>query len=235
MEKLEMTDVQETIQASIEALLKLGINFRLHRYLFDRHSTEWRNLEAELHVGYPVQSLGIIATPTNIQKHHFLHDEEPVAPEDIVHMVGDPIFNAAMAAYAFTIIEVCGDKVATCVKQTKTKQKAWHTEIKQNYELDIRDAENQKAKFAKPFDGDANLVTAKSVVRLARMKAARNEFAHQGDVNVDFDQFLEDALAVLCQVYFLCLPCETQLKIYPWEILADKWEDDNFDYIDEPD
>lgn len=230
-----MSDVRKTIQTSIETLLHLGVNFRLHRYLIDRHAAEWRNLSAELHVDYPVRSLGIIATPTNIKKYHFLHDEELVAPEEIVDMVGDRIYDAAMAAYAFTIVELCGDDVASCVKPTSTKQRAWHTEIKQNGKLSISDAQNQKAKFAKPFDGNVNLVTATSVVRLARMKAARNEFAHQGDTMVDFSQFLEDALAVLCQIYFLCLPGETQLKIYPWEIVIDKWEDENFEYIEEPD
>ncbi|SMP36373.1 hypothetical protein [Shimia sagamensis] len=230
-----MTDVHKTIQTSIEKLLNLGVNFRLHQYLFNRHATEWRDLSAELHVGYPVSSLGIIATPTNIKGDHFLHDEELVAPEDIVYMVGDPIYDAAMAAYAFTIVELCGDEVAICIKSTATKQRAWHTEIKQNDRLSISDAENQKAKFAKPFDGDVNLVTATSVVRLARMKAARNEFAHQGDTTVDFNKFLEDALAVLCQIYFLCLPEETQLKIHPWEVCFDKWKDGNFEYIEEPD
>lgn len=229
-----MMDVHEIVRPSIESLLNLGVNFRLHRYLFDRHAAEWRGLSAELHIDYPVKSLGIIATPTNIEKDHFLHDCEMVAPEDIVHMVGDRVYDAAMAAYAFTIVEMCGDEVAALVKQTHAKQRAWHTDIKQNDKLSINEALSQTAKFAKPFDGDFNLVTAKSVIRLARMKAARNEFAHRGDTMVDFSQFLEDALAVLCQIYFLCLPRETQLKIYPWEILIDKWEDGNFEYAEEP-
>jgi len=232
---LTMTDVHEIIRPSIEKLLNLGVNFRLHRYLFDRHAAEWRDLSAELHIDYPVRSLGIIATPTNIGKYHFLHDDEMVAPEDIVHMVGDQVYNAAMAAYAFTIVEMCGDEVAKLVKHTPANQRAWHTEIKQNDTLSISDARSQRAKFAKPFDGDVSLVTATSVVRLARMKAARNEFAHQGNTMVDFSQFLEDALAVLCQIYFLCLPRETQLKIYPWEVLIDKWKNGNFEYAEEPD
>ncbi len=230
-----MADVHKIIQPSIERLLELGVNFRLHRYLFERHAAEWRNLSAELHSDYPVRSLGIIATPTNIEKYHFLHDEEMVAPEDIVYMVGDQIYDAAMAAYAFTIVEMCGDEVAAFIKRTPTKQRAWHTEIRQNEKLSISEALSQKAKFAKPFDGDVNLVTATSVIRLARMKAARNEFAHQGDTMVDFSQFLEDALAVLSQIYFLCLPRETHLKIYPWEVLIEKWEDGNFEYTEEPD
>lgn len=150
-------------------------------------------------------------------------------------MVGDRVYDAAMAAYVFTIVEMCGDEVAALVKQTPTKQRAWHTEIKQNEKLSVTEALSQTAKFAKPFDGDVNLVTATSVIRLARMKAARNEFAHQGNTMVDFSQFLEDALAVLSQIYFLCLPQETHLKIYPWEVLSDKWEGGNFEHTEEPD
>ncbi|AKI02272.1 hypothetical protein IMCC20628_03586 [Hoeflea sp. IMCC20628] len=230
-----MSDVPQIIRSSIESLLELGVNFRLHRHLFDRHGAEFRNLLAELHINYPVHSLGIIATPTNIEKYHFLHDQEMVAPEQIVHMVGDPIYDAAMAAYAFTIVEMCGDEVAARVKPKATKQRAWHTGIRQKEELPLGEAISQRAKFAKPFDGDVNLVNATSVIRLARMKAARNEFAHQGNPTLGFGQFLEDALAVLSQIYFLCLPEETHLKIYPWEVLIDKWEDGNFEHTEEPD
>lgn len=228
-----MSDVYQIIRPSIERLLELGVNFRLHRHLFDGHAAEWRNLSEELHMGYPVRSLGIIATPTNIVKYHFLHDQEMVAPEEIVHLVGDKIYDTAMAAYAFTIVEMCGDEVAAIVKQAPAR--AWHTDISQNKELSVSDAFSQREKFAKPFDGDVNLVTATSVTRLARMKAARNEFAHRGDTEVDFGEFLEDALAVLSQIYFLCLPGETHLKVYPWEALSDKWKDGHFEHTEEPD
>lgn len=90
---LKMTDVHKIIQQSIERLLKLGVNFRLHRYLFNRHAAEWRNLSTKLHNDYTI---------------------------------------------------------------------------------------------------------------------------------VDSSQFLEDALAILSQIYFLCLPRETHLRIYPWDPLIEK-------------
>jgi hypothetical protein len=230
-----MNDVKKIIRSSIEKLLELGVNFRLHRYLFDRHAADWRDLSVELHVNYPVRSLGIIATPMNIEKYHFLHGDEPVSPDEIVGMVGDPVYDAAMASYAFTIVEMCGDEVAALVKQMPPKQRAWHTDIKQNKNLSACDADKQRAKFVKPFDGNIERLTATSVIRLARMKAVRNEFAHQGNPMVDFNQFLEDALAVLSQIYFLCVPGETHLKVYPWDDLTDKWEEGNFEHTQEPD
>ena len=219
-----MTEVQKTIWSSIKGLLELGVNFRLHRYLFDKHSAEWRNLSAPLHADYPVKSLSIIATRTNIEGSHFLQKEELVAPEDIVCGVVDPVYDAAMAAYAFTMVELCGDEVAALVRQAPMKQRAWHTENKQNENLSVKDALSQATKFAQPFDGDVNSLTAMSVIRLARMKAACNQFAHDGVTATDCNQFLEDALAVLVQIYYLCLPRETHLQIYPWQVLNDKWE-----------
>ncbi|MGX7872607.1 hypothetical protein ACVDG5_006920 [Mesorhizobium sp. ORM6] len=232
---MDNSDVAKIIRSAIKQLLELGVNYRLHQYLFKRHSRDWRDLTQELHVEYPVKAIGIIANPKNIEKYHFVHGEEDVLPDDIVHMVGDNLYDAALASYAFTILEICGDDVISALDPAaKEERKAWHLAISQNEDMSEGEAKGLQIRFAKLFAADPAAVLPKSIIRLARMKAARNEFAHQGNSSVDFEQFLEDALAVLCQIFFICFPDKKVLKVYPWEVLYEKWEKGNYEYMVNP-
>jgi len=216
-------ETKSLVREALKQLAILGVNHRLHRYVLDKGNDNWRDLVAELHAQYPVRGIGVRATRDNIISSDFFVGDELVAPEDVVHLLSGSLFDAAMASYAFTILEIAGDDLAQLRKPETDEGKAWHLAIKQSREMTHGEALGLKIRFAKIFDFVPDEVPTNVIVRLARIKAQRNEFAHQGALYVDFPRFLIDAMAILCHLFFLCHDDEEKLMIYPFETDHPRW------------
>ncbi|TBA91092.1 hypothetical protein [Rhizobium ruizarguesonis] len=225
---------KKVVRDAIAKLLTLGVNYRLHRYLIDRSQDDWRSLVSDLHVRYDVKGIGIIASRTNITSGYFLHKDELILPDDIIYMLGEQLFDASMASYAFTILEIAGDELVREINHSHEEGKAWHLGVKQNHELSEGEAQGLKIRFAKIFGVDRNIVPTEVIIRLARVKAKRNEFAHQGKQRVDFPNFLEDTLAILCHLFFMCNDDEQTLSVFPFSAYNSKWDVGNLEGLEEP-
>ncbi|CAN7371734.1 MULTISPECIES: hypothetical protein [Rhizobium] len=220
-------ETKRIIREALKQLAILGVNHRLHRYVLDKARDGWRDLEAELHAQYPVRGIGIRASRNNIKGDYFFFGHELLAPEEVTHLLSDTLFDAAMASYAFTILEIAGDDLVQFKKPESNDGKAWHLGITQEHKMTEGTAGGLKIRFAKIFDFVPDEVSPDVIIRLARIKAQRNEFAHQGRIHVDFQTFLADAMAILCHLFFLCHDDEEKLLLYPFETDHPRWGPDS--------
>jgi hypothetical protein len=215
------------MRLALKNLLELGVKYRLHKYIIGLRHRDWRGLELELHSdNYPVKGIGIIATRDQFD----IHESEDVSPEDISTYTNTIPFDAAMAAYAFTILESCGDEVVSIVIPAFSKDRsAWHRLIPAHVQslptgaLAISDALAISEKFSEPFGLLPNRNYVPAVEKMAALKMARNKFAHRGD-DVEFEGFYRNILFVAVRVYFANLPAEQELKLFPFAPLDPKWK-----------
>ena len=211
--------VMGIMRPTLMSLLELGVKFRLHKYILDQKQLDWRALESELGWRSPVKGIGVVATREEFE----IHDEEDVGAEEIVPFANQIPLDTAMASYAFTILEASGDEVVSVVNPSFAKDRsAWHRLIPADPERLDDDPLTVSEKFAEPFGLPPHRGYAQAVLKMARLKQARNDFAHRGN-EVYFDEFYRDVLYVAVQLYFANLHGEKQLKMFPFSIMDDKW------------
>lgn len=211
--------VMAIMRPTLENLLELGVKFRLHKYILDQKQLDWRALEFELGWNSPVKGIGIIATREEFE----IHDQEVVSADEIVPFANQIPFDAAMGSYAFTMLESSGDEVVALVNPLFSKDRsAWHRLIPADPDRIEEDPLKASERFAEPFGLPPHRGYAETVLKMAALKQARNDFAHRG-AGVQFDEFYKDILYVAVQVYFANLHGEKKLKMFPFSILDDKW------------
>ena len=77
--------------------------------------------------------------------------------------------------------------------------------------------------FGKHFKVQANDVPILAARRMVELKRVRNAFAHNGEEDIGFTRFLEDALAVVSHIAFLTTD-ENRISVYPWEDYMETFE-----------
>ncbi|MCP1752040.1 hypothetical protein [Bradyrhizobium elkanii] len=212
--------VLAVMRPALMSLLELGVKHRLHRYILDQAQRDWRELESELHAGnHPIKGIGIIATREIIE----IHDQENVGSEEISPLANQIPFDAAMAAYAFTILETCGDDVVSIVNPAYEKRRlAWHREIPTGPQRLPADPLEISEAFAAPFGLPPHRGYVSAVRTMSMLKETRNAFAHRGS-DMSFNQFYEGVLRVAVSVYFANLHSEKELRMFPFSDLMNKW------------
>lgn len=226
-----MSEIRDATTTAVDTLLRLKMTHDLVEYVIDEKRDKWRDLVSELHVNYPIKAAGIVASPGTLgsddvdaDEGGFMYWRIDVAPDDIVSEIGEHPFDAASAAYAFSIVEVFGNEVANIRHPERVRAKgSWHETIK--YDLTFGDGEKGKAAmgaFARVFGGDFLNVKPASIMRLMRLKEARNDFVHRRQTDINFDAFLAYCVAIVCQIYFLCEPDGETLKQVPWSTYGDR-------------
>lgn len=236
MSRIELSDeehklVMNSIKDAIDSLLMVHVTYALTDRQIKSSEENWREMEMELHAAqYPVRALGLSATKKNLnivnaKDGGYLHFEQLVAPEEIVEQLGAFPLEAATASYAFSIMEVCGDEIATLLNPAyMNKSRSWHSNVSGEFaKLNSQAIEANKKRFAEPFRADASNVSTTSIQRLLDMKVARNDFIHRGTNNITLHLFLAYCIGVLCEIHFLCLPEHPQLIAFPWSSIDPKW------------
>jgi hypothetical protein len=97
------------------------------------------------------------------------------------------------------------------------RNKSWHESVKGF--ADLRDGvqvTGARAAFGKHLNVTADDVPELAARRMVELKRARNAFAHDADNAMQFDGFLERALAVVCHIAFLTTDLN-RISVYPWE------------------
>lgn len=228
-----MSEVRNATTCAIDTLLRLKMAHDLVEYVVDEKREKWRDLVSELHVNYPIKATGVVAsletldsTDVDAEDGGFMRWRVDVTPDDIVSELGEHPFDAASAAYAFSIVEVFGNEVANLRNPEGVRAKgSWHETIK--YDIEAADREKGIAAmraFARVFGGDFLCVKPASIVRLMALKAARNDYIHRRQTNIDFDAFIAFCVAIVCQIYFLCEPDGEALRHVPWSTYDDIWQ-----------
>jgi len=228
-------EVRRLADSAIDRLLSLRLTHDLLLHRIDEGLSKWRDLQQQLHAEqYPIKGAGVIATLENLgatvianEDGGFLHDEEDVAPEDIVDNLGTYPLAAASSAYAFSVMEEFGNEVARLVHPNQKTYTTWSWHKSVELSLDnFTKATMAKAlcAFAAPFGADPVRVQSASALRLVAVRTARNDYVHRRDTDIDFHTFCAFCLAVVCQIFFLAVPSATELKRFPWyHFDEEKW------------
>jgi hypothetical protein len=215
--------VLAVLRPALTNLLELGVKYRLHKRIIEEKQRDWRELEAELSYDkhHPVQGFGIIATRDVIE----IHEEEGIGADELSPLANQIPFDAALACYAFTILEACGDEVVEIVNPSFARERtAWHRRIPADLQKLPVDPIEASELFAEPFGLPPHRGYVPAIKILAELKRARNEFAHRGEGYVVFEDFHRGVLIVATHVYFANLHSEKQLKLYPFTIYDEqKW------------
>ncbi|HME27197.1 MAG TPA: hypothetical protein VKI44_38725 [Acetobacteraceae bacterium] len=190
----------------------------------ERHAADFRGFEEETSVHQEFDGAGVLATRENIVKmptlneQGFFHDEIPLGSHEVGAYINQFPLEAAAASYVFTLIEVFGNKVAKLVNPNSLdRNKAWHEDVRGFANLgDSMQLVKAREAFGKHFKATVDDVPELAARRMVDLKRARNAFAHDGEQETGFNEFLEDALGVVCHIAFLTTN-ENRISVYPWE------------------
>jgi hypothetical protein len=222
--KLEQGKVIQIGERTLKVLLTFKLEVDIQRYLGNRHSINWSDLEHEIAVNQSLHGAGIVATPEELLhepdfgEEGFFRSQVPLSSEEVGHRILSFPIEAAAASYAFTLLEVFGNDVAAVTSpKGLNRNKAWHEDIKGF--ADLRDkvqVEAARRAFGKHFLAQAGDVPEIAARRMVELKRVRNDFAHDGNTVISFDNFLQNVLAIICHIIFLVTD-EKRLLVYPFE------------------
>lgn len=215
--------IHEETRSTLRTLLTFHVSFSSLEYIHQDAVNNWRELEERLHINYPIKGVGIKATRTNLGEINeydggFLYAAEDLLPEEITSELQSFPYRAASAAYAFTILEMFGDEIAQIVNPREQKSpRSWHIDVSGKANLSVKtELENARKAFATPFLVPHDDVLPYSVQRLVAIKAIRNKIMHEAISSVDFEQFFAYVLSTVLTIYFLVLPTQLKLSVYPY-------------------
>jgi hypothetical protein len=180
------------------------------------------NFEERMSINYPINGIGIRATPSNLNKFNAVDggfiDEQAIAPDEVTPHVTDFPLAAASAAYLFTLLEGFGDDLVTLVNPAYSKTNhAWHREVSGKVNTkDQKALQQARLGFAKAFNLKPEDISLVMTARLVHLKKARNKFMHEAERMVDLENFIRYIVAIVCHLYFIFLPKEKEIKIFPW-------------------
>lgn len=206
-------------------MLTFATTVRIQRYIVNRDAINFRDFEAEAAElnDESIKGTGVLATRDDIAKpipayeQDFFYNEVPLGADELGAYIRLFPLSAAAASYLFTLLEVFGDEVAALISPGSIdKNKAWHEDVKGF--ADLRDPvqlEKAREAFAKHFKATASEVPELAARRIVALKRARNDFAHEGEQTMGFEEFLHDTLAVVCHIAFLTTN-KDRISVYPW-------------------
>ena len=215
----------------LDVLLRFHVSFSAQKFIHDDAVIKWRELEALLHITYPLKGVGIKATRSNLVHFDegdggFIYSEEDLNPGDVPQELQAFPYEAASAAYIFTLLEGYGDELVKIVNPTYlTARQAWHHKVYGDMNPKDRATVNAaRIGFAKPFNRPGSGVPAYAAKRLIEIKRVRNEFMHEGSFDSTFPDFFANVLGTVATIYFLLMPSERNLSHYPYYDYHEKWE-----------
>lgn len=222
--------MREVTRLSLHRLLSFHVAFSGLKYVHDNVTTNWRDLEAELHVNYPIKGVGVKVTRSNLRvidesDGGFLHSSEDLHPGDVPAEIGSFPYGAAAAAYAFTLLEGYGDELVKIVNPGYLKaRQSWHHGVYGDINLNEKGAlAKAREGFAKPFACPVGRIRRFEVQRLVEIKAVRNEVMHEGTSQVDFVPFFGKVIGTIGSIHFLLIPSDQMLSEYPYQDYHGKW------------
>lgn len=204
--------------STLKSMLTLATTYKTQRYILEKTEGDFRTFEAEVAINNNIQGTGVVAKRDSMSTHEFFFNKVALGSHELGAYINSFPLKAATASYLFTILEVFGNDIAEMINPGHIdRNKAWHEDVKGF--ADMRDpVQVQKAReaFAKHFAVSVDDVPEIAARRIVNLKYERNEFAHGGSSRMNFDNFLCDALAVLCHIVFLTTD-EDRIAVYPWE------------------
>ena len=223
--------IRELTQSALKAQLSFRVGFRAAAYLHEDAQVNWREFRDRLHDGYPVKGVGIKASRSNLHVIEaddggFLHLNEDLNPGDASDELPFFPYQAASAAYAFTLLEGYGNDLADIVNPGYVSgRRAWHHGVYGDADLSsVAELKKAKVGFTKPFNRAESEAEPFAVERLVDLKRDRNAFMHDADERIDFEEFHGKILGTIAALHFLVMPTSKVLSVYPYFDYHDKWK-----------
>ena len=223
--------VRELTHSALISQLSFRVAFRAADYLHEDARVNWRDFRDRLHSGYPVKGVGIKATSSNLKVFDeddggFLHLSEDLNPEDASDELPFFPYQAASAAYSFTLLEGYGNNLANIVNPGYVaERRAWHHGVYGDADLkDPIQLKKAREGFTKPFNRASFKAKNYAVQRLVDLKRDRNAFMHDADESVDFEEFHGKVMGTIAALHFLIVPTEKELSAYPYFDYYGKWK-----------
>lgn len=219
--------IESRLRKTINSLLLFKVSFDIQLYsnVAEFNSDQQSEFEMLLHTdGYPISGTGIkfnhralSVSHEDLYEHHLLNNE-PLAPEDTTETSHLFPFNAASAAYCFSMMEVFGDFCSDVVTTNKRKRfSAWHKGIHADTNMTTESEKNKaRSKYVELLGGNASQLEDKSILRLRELKTVRNAYTHELKTEVDFDKFFEHILLTVYQVAVISCPSINKVQLYPF-------------------
>ncbi|MEP9389426.1 hypothetical protein [Mesorhizobium sp. KR9-304] len=229
----EKYNVERVTRWTLHRMLEFRASHDLTRYLLDQARTNHRQTAAEMHANYPIKGVGVKATRASLTRHnfdqpYFIIDDQPLAPEDLFFKVAEYPLDGASCSYLFTLVEEYGNFMVRTFYPDyppfKKVHTAWHHGVYAGMNL-RNPVEMQKAKaaFTRPFGDEGAHISPQAIRRLRQIKEQRNSFAHEAREDFEFKAFFENTIAIVCHIYFLCMPDRKEIGVYPFEDILGTW------------
>ena len=212
---------------TVGSLLELATEYRVQTYILDGKASGFREFEDEVaqdDSGSRIKGIGLLTDRVGILKEdasaddYLIKGEVPLGSHELGHLINQFPLAAAAASYAFTVMEVYGDEVATLISPGSIpSRQAWHRKIYDDVNLkDIPAVTKAITAFAEAFGANGVDVPPVAVKRIINLKAKRNRFAHKGTQHVNFEDFIADTIAIVCHIAFLTTDVH-RLSVYGFE------------------
>jgi hypothetical protein len=222
LQKAEKAEIRERTETVLEALLRFKVSYDLRRHMGDKTISEWSDYAASLHNSYPITGTGIRTTPAILTAEtrdlsQFIIEEVGLSPETAVEEFDAFPMAAASAAYVFSLLEDYGNTVALLIDPTSVgDRQAWHRKVRGDPAV-RPEVHRAREGFAEAFGAAPRKVRTRPVKRLMRMKLQRNAYAHDLETYLDFEDFFNSVVVVLCQIAYLASPTQPEISVYPFE------------------
>lgn len=218
-------EVRQVTVDALEQMIRFYVGHKGIKYIHEEKARDWRSLVDSLHISYPISGVRVHAKKNGLRKIEvncggFLEFDYPLAPEYMVDDINSYPIDAASASYLFTILEVFGDSLVEKVNPGSLKERhAWHRKVHGDCDLSNKDAiEKAKIGIRETFKLTRRSIPNYAIERLVKLKNIRNEFAHNGDSLVDFDEFFSNSVATVLFLYYFLLPKAREIRVYPFEV-----------------
>jgi hypothetical protein len=158
---------------------------------------------------------------------NYLITDEPIAPEDVVSLLGSFPFDATSSAFVFTILEQYGDVVAGIVNPKFARDRSsWHRGIRGSATLSsAKEIGEAESAFIDAFCFNTKVISDEIVSSITRIKYERNVFAHEGQINMSFDEFYRRAISVICYIFLMLMPEGEILIVHHTDDLSGRFSD----------
>jgi hypothetical protein len=231
-EEQRLSVVERLTHDAIDRLLDIKSIYDVTALQIAKLRENWREVEAGLHVNYPIRGSGVIATlgssgVEGLEGEDFLITDEIISPDLVIGGLGQFPLEAATCAYVFTILENYGDCVVSLINPSYEEQRrAWHREVRAGSTLGSgKNAQKDIEGFCSPFEFDPSVVPPQPVLSLKKIKFERNSFAHNGKVTMRFEEFLRCSLEVICYIGLELNPDEEVLIVHRTEDFSERFSD----------
>jgi hypothetical protein len=214
--------IKRYTRLTLERLLQFKLTHDLTRHQIQELRAHWRNVEISLHKDYPISDAGVVAQLkageagiAGLDTDEFLITDEPIAPEDVVGLLGMFPLEAASCAYVFTMLEEYGDYLVSILNPDfQQERKSWHRDIHGGTKLGgAKKREKLEIAFAEPFGLTEYQIAHGIILNLMRIKRERNSFAHSGTMEMHFDEFFRLTVSIICYIYLMIVPNENEILI----------------------